>query len=567
MQGVHNGIFKLGLACAVLAPCADADWGFDEVSAQTIEGWRFVLSEPGLDGRDLMSGGLAAADVNRDGRVDLFIPRGDFLSPMLLLNRGDGRFEDATERWNLPTDAAGAMMRYATGAAFADLDGNGYPDLVLGGVRGFGMRVFFNLGARFERAPDDFGLATDAQDTWSLAFGDADGDGRLDLAAGHWSLAEPRGSRGGHLWLNRSDGFIDVSKTWAVADAFRREDFSFTPNFADLDGDLRPELLVAADFGTSQVFANLDGLTMRRITSPVISDENGMGATLGDFDGDSIPDWFVTSIWSDLYLVDPTAGFSGNRLYRGDGAAGFADFTNHAGVRRGYWGWGACAADFDNSGTTDLFHVNGFLDTVDDPARLFINLGDARFEQQAEARGIADPGQGRGIVCFDYDLDGDIDVFIQNNGQSGRLYRNSAVDGSRHWVGIRLHGHGTNKRAIGARVAVAAGGRVQVREMTIPNHYLSTSPAELHFGLGDTTAVDWIEIAWPDGTLERVIAPAVDRWLIAIPGCGVRTQLHLRRAALAEGCIATRKSRYLRRALLNRGDGAATGLVRFPTGR
>lgn len=491
-------------------------WQFQEVSDQLGAGWSHHLASGHIDSRDFMTGGLAAADIDGDGLVDLYVPRGDVLPGRLLRNLGDGHFADVSQQWGLVVAGGDPPNSYAAGAAFADITGNGHPDLVLGGVRGFGLRLYLNDGGSFTAAGAQWGLAEDLQEHYSVAFADIDGNGWLDLAVAHWNGMPPLGSQGGHLWRNDGAGFTDISDAWGVTPAFEQLDFTFTPNFADFTGNGRPDLVVAADFGTSAVFHNDDGQAFTNATNDQISDENGMGAAVGDFDGDGHLDWFVTSIWDPQQDPGATWGISGNRMYRNDGNGNFIDATDAAGVRDGLWGWGACAADFDIDGDLDLFHVNGFNPVQspfqNDPSRLFVNDGTGAFTEQAADLGIADTGQGRGVVCFDFDRDGDVDVFIQNNEGSGRAYRNNASENGNHWLGVKLRDLPPNTEAIGARVEVTTGDRVQVREMTIPNHYLSTSPAELLFGLESHATVDSLTVQWPDGTVQVHSDLSVDAW-------------------------------------------------------
>src|SRR5690606_9277092 len=110
-----------------------------------------------------------------------------------------------------------------------------------------------------------------------------------------------------------------------------------------------------------------------------INDENGMGAAVGDFDGDGDLDWFVSSIF-DPTDVEGNWGASGNRLYRNDGSGNFEDVSAAANIRDGGWGWGSCFADFDLDGDLDLFHTNGYPELEaaefhDDHSRLFVNNG------------------------------------------------------------------------------------------------------------------------------------------------------------------------------------------------
>jgi len=298
------------------------------------------------------------------------------------------------------------------------------------------------------------------------------------------------------------------------------------------------DLVVAGDFGTSQLFRNRGDGTFEVATTPVISDENGMGSAVGDYDNDGDLDWFVSSIWDPDGIPGGNWGVTGNRLYRnaspeGGGEIVLEDATDDAGVRRGYWGWGSCFADFDNDGDLDLFHTNGFPAGPEfdaDPARLFLNRGDGTFEERAEEAGVAAPGQGRGVVCFDVDRDGDLDLFVAQNRGRPLLFRNDGevasttdevagttdggtTDGG-HYLAVRLRGARPNTEGIGARITVTAGGRSQLREIRAGINFVSQNPAEAHFGLGDATVVDELRVLWPDGTEELHHDVAADRLVV-----------------------------------------------------
>ena len=152
----------------------------------------------------------------------------------------------------------------------------------------------------------------------------------------------------------------------------------------------------------------------------------------------------------------------------------------------------------------DLFHVNGYSgqsevkEFIDDPAVLFVSNRDGTFSERAAELGIADRGQGRGVVCFDYDRDGDIDVFIANNGGPPRLYRNEVGNRSA-FLQIALRDRGPNTQAIGARIHVSVGRTTQMRELRAGSNYVSQDPALAHFGLGDARVIDVLRIVWPDG--------------------------------------------------------------------
>ncbi|MEO1369948.1 MAG: CRTAC1 family protein, partial [Acidobacteriota bacterium] len=333
----------------------------------------------------------------------------------------------------------------------------------------------------------------------------------LDLFITHWSGDQTGQLPANHLWRNNGDSsFSPIDFVAGVAPIFLSLDWSFTPNFVDVNGDLYPDLLLASDFETSQVLINRGDSTFDVTTdTDVITDENGMGAAVGDFDGDGVWDWFVSSIWDPNGVNEANWGVTGNRLYRGLGGGLFEDRTEVSGVREGYWGWGSCAGDFDLDGDLDLYHVNGFpalaaFEFHEDPARLWLNRGDGTFEERSGELGVDDTGQGRAVVCFDYDLDGDLDLFVGNNRGPSRLFRNDLPAGSGSWLSLDLRQDGPNSRAVGAEVRVQAGGVTHLRQVAAGSNFVSQDPSTVHVGLGDASAVDAVDIRWPDGEVERL---------------------------------------------------------------
>ncbi|MEL7060763.1 MAG: CRTAC1 family protein [Acidobacteriota bacterium] len=510
--------------------------GVPQVNETAIAGgWRFleVGLQAGLavehgyvEGTSLtephhMAGGLAAGDLDGDGQVDLIIPRGHG-RPAVLRNLGGGRFKDLGAASGLPVLEGPGV---AVGPALADVDGDGRLDLLLGGIAGASPRLWRNLGGgRFEEITAASGLFATA-DTFSAAFGDIDADGDLDLFLTHWSGVVPGGLPSPHLWRADGDGgFAPIDFSAGIADAYRELDWSFTPAFADLDGDGDRDLLVAGDFGTSRVFRNLGDSRFEDVTDAEIEDENGMGSALGDFDGDGVLDWFVTSIWDPDGVNESNWGVTGNRLYRGRGDGSFTNEAVSAGVDRGYWGWGTCAADFDLDGDLDLFQVNGFSvaaalsDFGEDPSRLWLNDGQGRFEEVSVRLGLDDRSQGRGVACFDADNDGDIDLAVGTNRDRPRLWRND-LPAPAGWLGVRAT-DGASLDGATVRVLIP-DGRSSRHEIGGRNQFLSHGPPELHLGLGpEVESVD-LEIRWRDGTLETQAALAVDRWHVLEPPPGL----------------------------------------------
>jgi len=440
--------------------------------------------------RQIMAGGIAVGDYDNDGWPDLYFSGGSAGRGALYRNQQGRSFEELAEQ-------AGVALAgvEAAGAVFADYDGDGWLDLLVTGVNESPSSLLRNKGdGRFEDVTAESGLSG-LKHSFSASFADYDRDGDLDLYIGHW--APPQNTA--QLWRNNGDKtFSDVTQQAGLAESEMND---FSANFSDIDNDGWLDLLIVADFDTTQVYRNNQDGRFSLITTEDISDENGMGSAVGDYDNDGDLDWFVSSIDS--------GGISGNRLYKNRGDGTFFDVTEKSAVRYGGWAWGSCFADFNQDGYLDIFQVNGYgrpainyhgesnLQT----SVLFISRGKGWFRgisfvEQAELLGVADQAHGRGVSCMDYDRDGDLDIIIANNNQPPTIYRNNGVEG-RNFLNIRLTGISTNRQAVGARVFVKADGKQQMRELRIGSNYLSQDLVEAHFGLNDAKVVDELHIVWP----------------------------------------------------------------------
>lgn len=476
-----------------LATPAKAVWTFTDVTAAAqITHSHGYATTPNGD-PFIFCGGVASGDYDDDGWIDLFVVRGDVGPNLLYRNKGDGTFEEVGATAEVDDTMLGC------GATFADYDGDDDLDLVVTSFGGTPSKLYSNDGdGTF--TDQSSGLPLTRENNISTSFADYDRDGDLDAFVTHWTFA-PISHRpvNEHLWRNNGNGtFTDVG---AAAGITAHEfdpltDKTFTPNFTDFNNDGWLDIALASDFNDSQAFLNNGDGTFTNVTDPaVLTDQYGMGAAICDYDFDGDFDWYVTSIF------DAPTGRTGNRFYRNVNGTGaiFEDVTTATGTREGYWGWAASCQDFDNDGDVDVFHVNGFDNPLfqTDPARLFVSNGAGVFTEDSVARNIDDTGRGLGVVSFDYDRDGDLDIFISNNQQAPKLYRNDGL--TQNYLTVKLEGLAPNTESIGSRVIATVGGTALAREIRAGSNYISQDPAEAHFGLSSATTVDTLEVQWFSG--------------------------------------------------------------------
>ncbi|MCM2680494.1 CRTAC1 family protein [Echinimonas agarilytica] len=475
----------------------------------------------------LFAGGHAVGDYDGDGDVDIFIAAGDSTPSQLFQNNGNNQFEDVAT-----TAGVSIANHKGSGPMFADIDGDGDLDLLIGAIEGHSIYVFSNNGdGTFTDITANTGLNITALNTIGAAFGDIDNDGDLDLALTHWgNTPDATLSQSEHLWLNKggfqfeniskSAGITDTIYVWNGNGMFGDLDYTFTPNFADINNDGFVDLLITGDFGTSMVFMNLMNGTFENVTDrDIIVDANGMGAAIADADNDGDLDWFVTAI----YDKNPSTGLirsPGNFLYTNQGEGSFST-TPHADqleyeVHQSGWAWGTCFADFNNDGLLDIYVTNGWeelvgiyntdtsIDYANDPSTLFMANADGTYTEYAQQAQLEETGLGRGVSCFDSDGDGDVDILTSQNSITSTnglsLFENLGSSTLGNYLGIKLRQANGNTEALGARVYITTSdGVVQMREVRNENNYVSQNPAQVHFGLGEHDTVSELKIIWPDG--------------------------------------------------------------------
>ena len=483
----------------------------------TIAGITYKQNHNVAPGALLQTGGAAAADYDNDGWVDLLVTRLDG-ADVLYRNLGNGTFQNVAA-------ASGFTAGLPTnGPAWGDIDNDGDKDLYVTscGDTGVGATRFYlyvNDGAghfteeAVQRGADIGGVFRYGM---SVTYGDYDSDGYLDIHTNDWAsdTSESTSRLLHNLGAANPGHFEDVTAA-AGLDVYRPSHFyggatdtnayRFSSTFTDLDRDGHPDLAIAGDFKTSQIFWNngdgtfTDGTT----AAGVGADEDGMGTTIGDFDGDGRMDWFISA----LVNVPGGADHAGNFLYRNNGDRTFTDATDAAGVRNSGWSWGTTFLDQDNDRDLDLFVTNGWDPNLPDQSHVYQNNSGV-FTDVSNAAGVTDNKLGRGLLSFDYDNDGDLDVFIVNHGNNPILYRNDGGNAN-DWLKIKVQGTDSSRDGIGAFITVDPDSSVVgdeiVREINAGSNFLSQNDLTAHFGLGPSAGtVDLVTVVWPSGAVQQL---------------------------------------------------------------
>jgi enediyne biosynthesis protein E4 len=511
-----------------------------------------------------MSGGAGLFDCDEDDRLDIVVVNGSTIDhyrksggdPLVTLyhQQSDGTFKDITKQAGL------TRVGWGMGVAVADFDNDGHLDLF---VTGYGGNVLYRgLGnCKFEDVTEKAGVRGSGFST-GAAWGDYDRDGHVDLfvarythvdlehlpefgsnkycsfkgllvQCGPWGLAGETDL----LYHNRGDGtFEEVSVKAGVHDDIGY--YGLGVIWADYDNDGWPDLLVANDSVPSYLYHNNhDGtFTDVGLLAGVALSGDGqslgsMGIDFGDYDHSGRLSYFVTH-----FAEQP------NSLYRNLGERGFDDVSWTSGVGQPsypYVGWGTAFFDMDNDGWLDLLVANGHVypqvDSADvgagyrQPLLLHRNNRDGTFDEVSRQAGLAalPLKSRRGAAFGDIFNTGNIDVVLLNVGAPPSLLLNTNHDGN-HRVLFHLLGTKSNRAAIGARITIRSGGVQQFSEVRGGGSYLSQNDLRQHFGLGNSTKVDTVEIRWPSGAVEKLQDLTADAIYTIIEGSGISSRKDLR---------------------------------------
>jgi enediyne biosynthesis protein E4 len=502
---------------------------------------------------ETMGSGCGWIDYDQNGLLDLYLVNSaatqvfkpaNPLRSALYHNNGDGTFTDVTQRAGV-----GAEDLFGMGIAVGDFDNDGFPDLF---VCGYGRCILYhnNGNGTFTDITGRAGVANPNRWASSAAWFDYDNDGRLDLVIANyvdWSPAHNFycGDRGPgmrsychpddfhpqapSLFHNNGDGtFTDVSRSSGLSS---KPGNGLGVVTFDYDNDGWQDILIANDHMPNSLFHNNRHGTFTEVgylAGVAVSGdgqfEAGMGTDAADVTGSGRMDIIVTHL--DMQLA---------RYYQNLGGGSFDDATFRSKLSYATFhlsGFGTRFFDYDNDGSRDLFIANGHvLDNIQryhagtsyaEPKLMFRNNRPGVFENVSDQLGpdLLVPRVSRGVAVGDYDNDGDLDILVSNNGQVPQLLRNDGGN-ENHWVELMLIGTKSNRDGVGARVKLTAGDLVSYDQRKGGMSYQSAQDPRLHFGLGQRTKIDSLEIIWPSGLITKLRNPRCDQIIAVKEGTGI----------------------------------------------
>ena len=500
---------------------------------------------------ETMMGGVAVLDYDNDGLLDIFFTNGASIPSLeksdssyfnrLYRNNGDGTFSDVTEKAGLKG------IGYSMGAAAGDYDNDGYVDLYVAGFN-HNQLMHNNGDGTFKDVTEKAGVVGNVPGmgkAWAVTAGwfDYDNDGLLDLLVINYlkydiancKLCEIKGIRTycspgnfegtpNILYKNNGDGtFTDVSERSHLAKYIGK---GMGVAFADYDNDGFMDVFVSNDTWPNFLLHNNGDGTFKDVALETGTDYTsdgsavaGMGAEFRDLNNDGLPDIFHTAMVTD--------GFP---LYKNTGGQ-FEDITNISGLSafsRRLTAWGTGAFDFDNDGYKDLFTANAaILDNEMEvvnrpyrmPAGLLRNNGDFTFTDLSASAGssFADPRAHRGAAFADFNNDGKIDIIVTALNDKPQLFLNRSKN-ENHWIILNLIGTKDNRDGIGTKIKLSTTNGVQYNHATTAVGYSSSSDKRVHFGVGNATVIDKIELQWPSGVKQVLLHVKADQVLTITEG-------------------------------------------------
>ena len=494
---------------------------------------------------ETMAGGVAVFDYDRDGKPDIFFTNGANIDTLqkdspkywnrLFHNNGDGTFTDVTEKAGLKGTG------YDVGVAIGDYDNDGYDDIFVAGL--YRNTLYHNNGdGTFTDVTEKAGVSQPDRQygkLWAVggAWVDINNDGLLDLFVvnyiswdgkkepdckykGKPEYCHPKFYREtpSRLFLNNGNGkFTDISEQAGIR---AHPGKGMSAAIADYDNDGLPDIFVTNDKLFNFLYHNKghNRFEEEAFTMGVALPEHGnlisgMGSDFRDLNNDGYPDIALAALQNETFPI-----------YQNVPGAPFEEITARSkmtALSHPMSGYSVNIADFDNDGWKDIFISRGDVASPNMEDRIRVSQHNTVFRNlKGTWAGLTDdagftalpPRRHRGGAVADFDGDGKLDLVVTALSAPAEIWINDSPNRN-HWIELALEGTKSNRDGIGARIKVTAGGTVQYNHMTTASGYASSSAVPVHFGLGDASAADEIEIRWPSGTVQTLKNIPADRVL------------------------------------------------------
>lgn len=505
---------------------------------------------------------VSVSDINNNGFPDIYLTNSEFgTKNALYMNQGDGTFLDKAEEYgvaDLNKEGSGVSM----GSVWGDINNDGFEDLVV--YKWGRSEVFLNEdGRKFRNITESAGLPEWANANTAVWL-DYNNDGYLDLFMGgyyhedvdFWNLTDTRimpdsyeyATNGGrnYLFENKGNGtFRDVSEEIGLLESRR---WTLAASSADLNEDGYPDLVLANDYGVDELYINENGerfVNMGESAGMGFIPKSGMSVSFGDILNQGRLSIYITNISEAGVLMQgnnlwvPSRGSTPDRPQ-------FQNLAGNMGVDIGQWGYSGKFLDFNNNGDLDLYVANGFvsdepntdywydytkvvggnrnviIDANNWPAmngrtfsgyqtnKIWMNDGAGRFREVSNAVGGALDLDSRSIAYADLDQNGTLDLIVANQNGPVKVYRNH-VNPEHNWVAFKLEGTRSNSSAIGASLKLHWDGKQKLMLVNGGDAFSSQSQRPVHFGIGESSSIEKVEIRWPSGATQTLENPEINQ--------------------------------------------------------
>ncbi len=530
-----------------------------KLSAQSFEQVQVVSGLGILENNN----GVAVADYDNDLDLDIFVValaqdvEGDERThSRLFRNNNNGTFTDVTTEvgltnllpFNSLLDDFFGLKGYKHGVSWGDYNNDGFPDILF--THAQQLQLFINQNGVFTEVTEGVGLQVESSCRYTGAtWFDYNNDGLLDIYVNEWDFCGTNS-----LYLNNGNGtFSNTTVETNLQDTEGLASYTAVP--FDINDDGWMDIYVSNDFNkANSLFVNESGVAFNNQAEDYGLDSmiDDMGIAVSDYDLDGDFDIFITGIDENKFLVN-------------DGTNTFSDATAVNNITGTGWAWGTRFADFDLDGDEDLIIVNGydFENRSTEPNVYYRNLaseGMSGFEDVSEALNFNALTESVEAVDWDYDNDGDLDMFVTNADQPSMLFENKLLnfdeESTLNWFKIMLQGTESNRDAIGTTLTMTTTSGVLKRYYTGVG-FLSQSLQSVHFGLAENDQIQELKIKWPSGLVETYQDLELNTTIRAIEGAGVTT-LDIVPSQKIYGCLDPFSCTYNPEATID--DGSCTYL-------